>query len=275
MYYFLKKTDFNLENYDFDIEFSTRLTKKEQKLLKLLLKSYSKDEDFSKVRITSLPFEEDEVKKLIENLMKKTFNCKFETKVSNISTFYFNIFSIIAIEREELIYDFSDGVKRSFKEHNIFSRVGIRSHLHFTNPSTKIIYNILLKENKHKGYINLPVTDLKILLGMTESTYPRFYDFETKVLKPISRDIEISENYIWFEKIKETNSNRITAVRLHYSNIYHVNLHRETNKLLRTYAEYIEDFSLAYKKIYQHLKENNLEITSKALEDNNYTFFKS
>lgn len=275
MYYFLKKCDFNLENYDFDIEFSTRLTKKEQNLLKVLLNNFSEDKEFSEVELSSLSFKEDDVKKIIEGVMKKTFNCNFRTKTSSVSTFYFNIFNIVAFESGKLIYDFSDGVKRSFKQHNIFSRVGIRSHIYFTNPSTKIIYNIVLKENKHKGYIDFLITDLKKLLGMTENSYPRFYDFETKVLKPISRDIEISENFIWFEKIKEVGSTRITKVRLHYNNIYHVNLHRETNNLLRVYAESIEDFSLAYDNIYQHLKENNLEITSKFLEDNKSTFFKS
>lgn len=275
MYYFLKKCDFNLENYDFDIEFSARLTKKEQKLLKLLLNNFSEDEKLSEVKLSSLPFKEAEVKKIIEGVMKKTFNCDFRTKTSCVSTFYFNIFNIVAFEDEKLIYDFSDGVKKSFKHHNIFSRVGISSHIHFTNPSTKIIYNLLLKENKHKGCIELSIIDLKKLLGMTENSYPRFYDLETKVLKPISRDIEVSENYVWFEKIKEAGSIKITKVKLHYNNIYHVNLHRETNKLLRIYAESIEDFSLAYDNIYQHLKENNLDITTKFLEDNNSTFFRS
>lgn len=277
MYYFLKKSDFNLENYDFDIELSPRLTKKEQHFLKELLDEFDSQSEYSKIDIRKLELTRESIEGLLESLMKKTFKCWFSHEKKMISRFYFGLLRIAALEGNEIIYDFSPAVRQSMETGNIFSRTGILNHLRFSLSYTKAIYNLILKENKHKGFLELSLEELKDTLDMGHDKYPRFYDLETKVLKPIARDLEISENYIWFEKVKgcDSKSGKITGVKIHYSNLYHIALHRDTNTLIREYAENIEDFALAYQKIYHFLKENNLKNTREYLRDNHSTFFTS
>jgi hypothetical protein len=131
-------------------------------------------------------------------IVSEKFQCEFYDENREVSKIFFNIFNIIAFENEKLIYAFSDSIIKSFEKHNIFNRIGIFCRLNFMFAPTKIIYNLILKENKHKGLIELSLNELKTLLGMSSDKYPRFYDFETKVLNPIAKDIEVSENFIWF-----------------------------------------------------------------------------
>ncbi|WP_028856627.1 replication initiation protein [Psychrilyobacter atlanticus] len=275
MYYFLKKSDFNLEKYNFNIELDSKLTKKEYQVLKILIDNYKLDSTYSELKKNKWDISEDEMLKVINLLMKKKFQCEFYDESREVSKFFFNIFNIIAFEDEKLIYAFSDSIIKSFEKHNVFNRIGIFCRLNFMFASTKIIYNLILKENKHKGFIELSLEELKTLLGMSNDKYPRFYDFETKVLNPIAKDIEVSENFIWFEKIKESNSksSKIIGVKIHFSNLYHIKLHKETNNFLREYSDYIQDFTASYKLIYRYINKYGLEKGTIYLKKNYDTVF--
>ena len=199
MYYFLKKSDFNLEKYNFNIELDSKLTKKEYQVLKTLIENYESNSAYSELDKDKWGISEEDMLKVVESLMKKKFQCEFYDENEEVSKFFFNIFNIIAFEDNKLIYAFSDSIIKSFEKHNVFNRIGIFFRLNFKFAPTKIIYNLILKENKHKGFIELSLEELKNLLGMSSDKYPRFYDFKSKVLNPIAKDIEVSENYLLAE----------------------------------------------------------------------------
>ena len=73
MYYFLKNKDFDLQNYDFDIEYFPRFTKKEKEVLILLLKNYNPDVEYSVLKVNSKEFES--IEKILANLTKKIIYC--------------------------------------------------------------------------------------------------------------------------------------------------------------------------------------------------------
>ena len=66
MYYFLKDANFNLENYEFDVEVNPKFTKKEQIFLKEFIDNYSSEKEYSMLNINNLPLKDDDIKKTIQ-----------------------------------------------------------------------------------------------------------------------------------------------------------------------------------------------------------------
>ena len=270
MYYFLKNKNFNLENYDFDISCNPRLTLKEHDFFNTLVENYSMDKDFSEAKIKNLKYSEKELKKLIENINKKSIFCQIFQESTTISSFYFNIFDIVAIEDNKLIYKFSKEIFLSYKRGNFYNRINILAFLRFKLYHTKHILKVISRENTSHGYIEYSLEEFKKLLNISTDKYLRYYDFEQKILKPLTKDIELAHMHINFEKIKndKQKTSRIIGVRLNYTNSYHVELHKSTNRILKEFAENINDFAKAYEIVYDYRKIHSEEDTSNYIKEN-------
>jgi len=142
--------------------------------------------------------------------------------------------------------------------------------LQFRYSYTKEIFKLTIKQNKRKGYMDFSLKEMKKILNISDNNYNRYYDLENKVLNPIIKDIECGEIGIWFEKIKKNDlkTSRVTGIRIHYSNLYHIEVHRDTNEILKTFASYIEDFTEAYELVYSYRKLKTFKETSDYVKNN-------
>lgn len=270
MYYFLKNKDFNLEEYDFGINCSPRLTIKEHEFFNKLIEKYSSDKDFSEIETKNLKYSERELKQLIESINKKSIFCQIFQGNKTISSFYFNIFDIVAIEDNMLIYKFSKEIVLSHKRGNFYNRINMLAFLRFKLQHTKHILKVISRENKGHGYLEYSIEEFKKLLNISEDKYLRYYDFEQKILKPLAKDIELAHMLIDFEKIKndKQKTSRIIGIRLNYTNSYHVEIHKSTNTILKKFAKDINDFAKAYELIYDYRKIHSEEATINYITEN-------
>lgn len=272
MYYFLKKSNFDLENSDIKIEITKKLTKKEKEVLKKLQKKYEKDSQYTKLNLKVF---DDNFKEIIKELSKKIISVCIYKKGKIVSEFFTNIFDLCVFENDMLIYQFSTAIKETFTVGNIFSRLSILEFLMLDSEYTKEIFKILIKENKAKGEVEFELNELKKIFGIGEHEYQRYYDFERKVLRKILKELNAEDSYISFEKIKD-NSNlnsKIKGVKLKYRIIYYVELERDTNKLLKEFASNIENFKEAYVIIAQLIKEKGFDETRVYIEKNKKELF--
>lgn len=277
MYYFLKSENFNLEEYDFDIQCNPRFTKKEHDVFSKFVSNFRVDQDFSEFAEKELKMDKDEIQKTIHNLTKKTIYCCIFKENVEISKFYFNIFDIVVSEENKIIYKFSNELRLTKKKGSFYSRINVLAFLQFKYSYTKEIFKAILRPNKRKGYIEYTLDEIKELLEIAPDKYNRYYDLENKVFNPTIKDIEFGEINIWYEKIKNSNlkNSRITGVRIHFVNIYHVEVHRAVNEILKINADYIDDFTQAYEIIYSYRKIHTSKETIDYVKNNLETIFKN
>lgn len=271
MYYFLRNKDFNLEEYDFDINCWPRLTLKEHKLFDILLDNYSFSSDFSEIEISTFKYSYAELHKIIENINKKSIFCQIFQNNLVISEFYFNIFNIAVFEKNKIIYKFSKEINLADKRGNFYSRINILAFLRFKLSYTPYIFKVILRANKREGHIDYSLDEFKKLINISQDKYNRYYDLEQKVLNPIIKDMGFTNNIVvYFDKIKNNNKKtaRIIGVRLNFIDIYHAEIHNSTNCILKKFAEEINDFSKAYEIIYDYRKIHTEEETLNYVREN-------
>ena len=276
MYYFLKNKDFNLQEYDFDIVCTPRFTKKDQSVFDFFVKNFDVNNEFSEFPAEKLKMTEDELEKELHNLAKKTIFCRIFKEDMEISKFYFNIFDIVVVESGKIVYRFSNEIRLTKKKGSFYSRINVLAFLQFKYSYTKEIFKVILRKNQRKSYVDYTIPELKKLLNIDENTYNRYYDLENKVLNLTIKDIEYGEIGLWYEKIKKNDNktSRVTGVRIHYSNLYHIEVHRDTNQILKEFSSYIEDFTDAYEIVSSYRKIYTMEETFRYIRDNLPNIFK-
>ena len=99
MSYFFRTNNFDLDKYDFDIEVIPRFTRKEQEFLILLLDNLNEETGHSVIERPLISLGEDEMKKIILSLMKKTLYSSVITEEGKKSELYFGIFDFIIINQ--------------------------------------------------------------------------------------------------------------------------------------------------------------------------------
>ena len=276
MYYFLKNKDFNLEEYDFEIDCIPRFTKKEQDVFDCFVANFKYEQEFSEFPENKLKISEEELQKIIFNLMKKNVYCHVFKDKTEITKIYFNIFDVVVIEDSKVVYKFSDEIRATKRKGNFFSRINVLAFLQFKYSYTREIFKLILRRNKRQDYLEFTIKEIKDLLGIDKDRYNRYYDLENKVFNPTIKDIEYGEIGLWFEKIKRNGlkTSRVTGVKIHYTNIYHVQVHRDTNEILKKFTDYIEDFAQAYEVVSSYRKLKTFDETLEYIETNLDTVFK-
>jgi len=240
--------------------------------LKKLQGKYEKESQYTKLSLKTF---DNNFKEIVKELSKKLISVCIYKKGKVVSEFFTNIFDLCVFENEMLIFQFSTAIKETFTVGNIFSRLSIMDFFMLESDYTKEIFKILIKENKAKGEVEFELNELKKIFGIAENEYQRYYDFERKVLKKILKELNVGNSYISFEKIKD-NSNvnsKIKGVKLKYRIIYHVELEKDTNKLLKEFATNIENFKEAYMIITQLIKEKGFDETRVYIEKNKKELF--
>lgn len=279
MYYFLKKEDFHLEKYDFDIEISPRLTKKEQEILNLFLTYFDIEKEYSEFvfdfKVFNLTIEE--LKKYIYNMNKKVISVYLYEGEKELTSLYFNIFDIVVFQENKVIYKLSEELRLAHNYGNFFNRFNILAILKFKSMYSYNLFKLLIKNvsPKKEFEFELNLIDLKKILNIPEDKYKRFYDFEAKVLKPVLKDLELFTPHIYIEKIKSKKGkgSKITGIKFHAINTFHIEVNKDTNLLLKEFTDYIEDFSIAYENVYSYRKTHSLLDTKNYILQNIDTIF--
>lgn len=276
MYYFLKNKDFKLEDYDFEIECTPKFTKKEQEIFQTFITHFNPNEKYSEFHVRKLKLKESEIKKYIFSLAKKTIYCHVFKENIEITNLYFSIFDVLVIEGDTVIFAFSEEIKANKEIGNFYNRVNILAFLQFKYSYTKELFKLTLKKNNKQDYIEFTIEEIKKLLKIDKDKYHRYYDLEGKVFNLIIDDIEYGGIRLWFEKIKNNDlkNSRVVGVKVHYIHSYHIQVHRDTNEILKIYMNSIEDFAQAYQIVYNYRKLSTLPETMKYVKDNLNTIFK-
>lgn len=276
MYYFLKKEKFNLEKHDFDVQCVPRFTKKECEVFDILIRNYKPEASLSELDIKKIKYPIKETSNIIDSLNKKSILLHVYDSTVDISILNFSIFDLAVFENSKIIYTFTKGIKLAYKNGNIFSRIDILSFLRFDKNYTRDVFKMIIRDNKRKGSVKLSLDDFKNKLGIKSNRYTRYYDFERKVLNPIINDIERANIILNFEKIKNSDAktSRIIGIKINYTDLYHLEIHRDINDLLKKYAHFINDFTRAYESIYDYRKIKSYEDTVDYIEKNKNKLFK-
>lgn len=274
MYYFLKKENFNLDKYDFDVNINPRFTKKELKILKVFLKFFKVEEEYTEVDFSKKYFDcsLEELKKAINKINKKAISIYIYQDGKELTSLYFNIFDIVVFQEEKIIYKLSEELRLSYGYGNFFSRIRILTIIQFQSNYSYKFFKLVSKSIFPQKEIVFEVSleELRDKLGITEGVYERFYDFERKIINPILKDVESFSPHIYYEKIKSRSGkgSKIIALKFHIINPFHIEVNRDTNLIIKEYNSDIEDFSVAYKKIYSYRKTHSLEETREFVANN-------
>lgn len=279
MYYFLKKEDFQLERYDFDIDISPRLTKKEQEILNLFLTCFDLEKEYSEFVYNFKPLNLtiEKLKKHIYSMKKKVISIYIYEGEKELTSLYFNLFDIVVFQENKVIYKLSEELRLAHNYGNFFNRFNILAILKFKSIYSYSLFKLLIKNisPKKKFEFELNLIDLKKILNIPEDKYKRFYDFEAKVLKPVLKDLESFIPHTYIEKIKSKKGkgSKITAIKFHAINPFHIEVSKDANLLLKEFADHIEDFSIAYENVYSYRKTNSLSETRNYILQNLETIF--
>lgn len=277
MYYFLKNRNFNIEEYNFDVECTPKMTKKEQYLLEYFLKYFDPKQDYSSFEESEIKLSSDELQKNIFSLSRKVIHCHVFNGVQDITKLYFGIFDIIAKENGKIIYRLSNEMKASQIIGSLYNRLDIMAFLQFEHNYTKEFFKLTRKKNKKQDCIEFDIQEIKDFLKLDKTKYTRYYDLENKIFNPVIKDIEEHGRIkLWFEKIKNNDlkNSKVVGVKVNFIHFYYMEVHIDTNKILKMYSDYIEDFSKAYQDIYNYRMLATMPETMKYVKDNLETIFK-
>ncbi len=274
MYYFLKKENFNLDKYDFEIKITPRLTKKEQDILRVFLKYFEVEKEYTQVDFNPKVFRIsiEELKKCINNINKKAISIYIYEGRKELTSLYFNIFDIVVFQDNKIIYKLSEELRLSYDFGNFFSRVRILTVIQFKSNYSYRFFKLISKSILPQKEIifEISLDKLRAQLELPEKKYLRFYDFENKVLKPVFKDLESFSPHISYEKIysQKGKGSKIIGIRLHIINPYYIIVNNDTNMLIKEFIKDIDDVSIAYKNIYSYRKIHSLEDTRNYILEN-------
>ncbi len=274
MYYFLKKENFNLDKYDFDVNITPRLTKRELDILAIFLEKFKVEENYTEVEFDSKLFKEDKekLKKTINNINKKAISIYIYEDGAELTSIYFNIFDIVVFEGNKIIYKLSEELRLSYDLGNFFSRIRILTIIQFKSTYSYRFFKLISRtlSPKKEWILKFSMDELRDKLGLEDGIYTRFYDFENKVLKPVIKDVESFSPHIYYKKIysKKGKGSKIIGVELHIINAYHMVVNSDTNMLIKEFNDYIDDFAIAYNNIYSYRKLHDLEDTRSYIKAN-------
>lgn len=274
-YYFLKHEDFQLNENDLEITINPKLTKKELEFLTFLLDRFKVTREYTQIELNKFKVSKEIALNLISSINKKSINIIISREKNEISNISFNFFEMFVLEDDTLIFSFSKNIRLAYKTGNLFNRINLLGVLKYNSPYTYNFYKFFIKTvpNIKRIHTTISLKDLRSILNVPHEKYNRFYDFESKILKPVIKDFEdfgIYQFSITYNKIKDKDGkgNRIKELEFIVVNSYFIDINSDTNKLLKKYNDSIDDFSYAYKVIYNYRKIHGLEKTKDYIESN-------
>ena len=274
MYYFFMDRNFNLDKYDFDVNFSPRLTKAERDLLNIFLDNVDKKNEYTELNYDFNLFKLSyfELIENIKSIKKKSLSIEMRLDGQLFRILFINFFDVIFFEEEKVIYKLGHEFSIAGNSDNFFNRINLLSFLKFENTHFYSFLKIILKNYKFTKEINfeLSLEELKNHLSIPMDKYTRFYDLENKILKPLLSDLNKINLPVYVEKIKKKSGkgSRVIGVKLKIINLLYVSIDKDTNKLLREFSEHIEDFSTAYDNIFLIRKTHTIEECRKYIQEN-------
>ncbi|WP_028855710.1 replication initiation protein [Psychrilyobacter atlanticus] len=195
---------------DITIEFSSRLTKKEKKIIQTIIDEKDSASISIKKMCEVLEIEGiEEIKKILSKFMTKYL------LLTSDQASYFSFVSILEmfhIIGENIHLKFSNQILNSFEVGSNYEKLGINKIITFKEKFTYRFYQHIKRNLFDK--VEISMKDLRVLLEIKE-TYKRFYDIEKNLLKPIFKDLEdIGGLSLEYTKIKdgEFKSAKITAI---------------------------------------------------------------
>ena len=274
MYYFFMDRNFNLDKYDFDISFTPKLIKMERELLNLFLKNTNKNSEFTELKYDLKFFKityEDLIEK-IKSIKKKSLHIEMRLEGKIVRTLFINFFDVIFFEDEKIIYKLSHEFSIAENPNNFFNRINLIAFLQFDNPHFYGFLKLILKNYKFVREINfeLSLEELKAQLEIPKGKYTRFYDLESKILKPLLFELNRMDLPVYIEKIKEKKGkgSKIIGVKIKILNLLYISIDKDVNKLLKEFSDHIEHFPIAYENIFLLRKTRTYEECKEYIKNN-------
>jgi plasmid replication initiation protein len=252
-----------------EIDFNKKLSKKEKKLLLLLIE---KNEN-SEVKIESSNHSDTIMvlkglfrKSIIFSLYKDGKLLKGEFRILNN---YYETDNDINILLNENIVEVVNNCTLS----NKFNLISI---LNFQNKYTETIFKFLQNNFKEKNEIFITIENLKKLLEISKG-YERFYDFNTKIIKICSDDINKNSNIdISYKLIKSGNftNNKVIAIKFKLKRSQNKrNINEEVNNIFKIIKSEVKDFYAIKQVIEYYLLKYDYEYVNQNVQYslNNYS----
>ena len=106
MYYFFMDRNFNLDKYDFDVNFSPRLTKAERDLLNIFLDNVDKKNEYTELNYDFNLFKLSyfELIENIKSIKKKSLSIEMRLDGQLFRILFINFFDVIFFEDDKVIY---------------------------------------------------------------------------------------------------------------------------------------------------------------------------
>lgn len=275
MYYFFKNSDFQLDKFEFDVDYFPRITKNEHIFLKKLIENIDDSSEFFKIKIKKTDFEKDEINKIIISFAKKVIHCRIKEEIEE-TELYFNFFDFIMLTGDEVVYKFSQEILKSSTQGNFFARINLLGYLKLKHDYSRELYKTILKFNLIQNSVEYDINEFKKILKINSENYNRYYNFESKILNSLVKDFETAGIIVWFDKIKNNNAKtgKILKIKVNYKNINAINFHKEINEIIKKYRDFIADFTKAYDIIYNFRKTNSKKATLEFFDKNYLEIFK-
>lgn len=274
MYYFFMKRNFNLSHYDFDVLINPRLTKKEQEILNIFLDYSEKEKKYTEIQYDFKLFKVtyDDLIEIIDKIKKKSISIKMKSEDNQSRVLFINFFEIIFFEDNKIVYKLGREFSIAKTRDNFFSRINLLAVLKFRNIHFYSFLKLILKyyEFKKEIIFELNLDELKEYLSIPKDKYTRFYDLESRVLKPLLSDLNKMNLPTYIEKIKSSKGkgSKITGIRVKFINLLFIELDNDTNNFLRKFAENIDNFVNAYDNIFLYRKTHTSEETEEYIKEN-------
>ncbi|MCK5779577.1 MAG: replication initiation protein [Psychrilyobacter sp.] len=177
-----------------------------------------------------------------------------------LNSIYLREDGIAVIPPIELVY--------SLNRKNIFNRIDILTFIRFKEKYSFKLYPKIFKYYDRKNF-EYTVKELKTILGLEDTYYERFFDFEKNILKPIINDINKSSNFnINYEKIKvgSGKTNKIESLKFSFIDTKKSEQLKNTNLIIQSIKNDIKDIVKISSIIENTLSDISAEKVIKIIE---------
>lgn len=279
-----------LENKQINIRFSKTLNKKEKDFLKFLFVKYNLSETLKKTTVVSEITVKDilrelkystvkQLEKFLVNLQSKRLMFTVHDKRKPVLSGSFPVFSSYNIIYDKMDFIFPREIFYSKRENNLFSLLKFDFLLFMGDETSYNLYTHLISVKGYRNSTEVPLVELKEILDSNEK-YPRFFDFENKVLRKTVESINLfSDIKLEYKKIKagDFKNNKIEKIEFLFNNApsddkmqKRQNLNNDINIIMELIGKDIKNFHSVYELIKSYIIRRDFEYVYK-----NYLFIRT
>lgn len=242
----------------------------EQKLFNIILSDLNEEKGKQFIikkkeleELLGVELRSNELQKMTRSLVKKGFSIKLKKNAwSDIQ-----IFSSIQYIDGTMTLNMTEEALPYLHVLKDFTKFMLKDVLYFKSKYSIRIFELLKRETyKKRKSFNVPVEELREFVGLQESEYVRFSDFERYVLKPADTEINAQGSLKFkYEKVKKWRT--VEEIKFTYENTGEIKVPKEFN--FKEFSEYQNKklMKIATDRAIEINTRNNWSITPKEYLD--------